>query len=67
MYSTLLGYVETYGNQNHDETFKHCGIKVDPNALRDIPTSWGGDATIVGTNVDGNISPLAVGGKILRF
>lgn len=67
VYSTLLGYVETYGNQNHDGTFKHCGIKVDPNALRDIPTSWGGDATIVGTNVDGNISPLAVGGKILRF
>lgn len=52
---------------SYDNTFRNCGKNVDEHALDNIPTSWGGNATIVGTNVDGNISPLAVGGKILRF
>lgn len=47
--------------------FKKCGIEEDQDALENIPVSWGGNATIVGTNVNGNITPLAVGGKILRF
>lgn len=47
--------------------FKNCGTLVDTHSLDNIPKSWGGNATIIGTNVDGNISPLAVGGKIIRF
>lgn len=61
---------EVLSSGNHSQTencFKKCGIEEDPDALENIPVSWGGTATIVGTNVNGTISPLAVGDKILRF
>lgn len=63
----MFQYLDSTNPSAHGNVFSKCGILADEHALDNIPKSWGGKAVLVGTNVDGNISPLAVGGKILRF
>ena len=61
---------EVLSSGNHTAThncFKMCGKQEDPTALENIPVSWGGEAIILGTNVNGNITPLAAGGQIIKF
>ena len=60
-------YLDSMSPSAHLNTFTNCGILEDAHSLDNIPTSWGGNAILVGTNVDGHITPLAVGGKVLRF
>ena len=63
----MFQYLDSTNPSAHGNVFSKCGILADEHALDNIPKTWGGNAVLVGTNVDGNISPLAVGGKILRF
>jgi hypothetical protein len=42
-YETLKSYEDTYGRNAHSYAFRHCGINIDPTALDNIPTSWGGN------------------------
>ena len=61
---------ETLSSGSHTDTgncFGKCGKQEDPTALENIPVSWGGEAIILGTNVNGNITPLAAGGQIIKF
>lgn len=63
----MFQYLDGTNPGMHSNVFRNCGIIADEHALDNIPKTWGGNAVLVGTNVDGNITPLAVGGKILRF
>lgn len=63
----MFHYLDGTNPGTHDNVFRNCGILADEHALDNIPKTWGGKAVLLGTNVDGNITPLAVGGKILRF
>lgn len=61
---------EVLSSGNHTATvncFGKCGKQEDPTALENIPVSWGGEAIILGTNVNDNITPLAAGGQIIKF
>jgi hypothetical protein len=42
-YGTLKSYEDTYGTKAHADAFRRCGINIDPTALDNIPTSWGGN------------------------
>ena len=63
----VFHYLDGTNPRTHENVFRNCGILADEHALDNIPKTWGGKAVLLGTTVDGNITPLAVGGKILRF